>query len=93
MRILSDIWIFNSSRSQRVDKWERAGETVTERGSGVGGVQAPVTAQSGQGLKGPCPVIPLRSSGRQCWEVAGGCPQGAWRRGLLARPLVGTGMW
>ena len=49
MRILSDTWIFKSSRSQRVDEWETARESFTDRALGVGGVksQAPPRAVKG----------------------------------------------
>ena len=49
MRILSDTWIFKYSRSQRVDEWETAGESFTDRALGVGGVksQAPPRAVKG----------------------------------------------
>ena len=49
MRILSDTWIFKSSRSQRIDEWETARDLFTDRASGVGGAksQAPPRAVKG----------------------------------------------
>lgn len=74
MSVLSKSLIFKSSRSQTPKLWERAGESVAERGSGVDGGQAIVTTWSSHGIRGPCPVLPLASAAF-LWEAVRG---GGW---------------